>query len=34
MDLTLVRNGSLDENVIDVVLANPKPHILVGQLDG
>src|SRR5258708_546616 len=24
---------SLDESVIDVMFANPKPHVLVGQLD-
>jgi hypothetical protein len=29
----LVRGASPDENVIEVMLANPKPHVLVGQLD-
>ena len=30
---SLVKYGSLDKNVIDVMLTNPKPHTFVGQLD-
>jgi hypothetical protein len=28
-----MERGSLDESVIDVMLTNPKPHVLLGQLD-
>ena len=28
-----MKRGSLDESVIDVMLANPEPHVLIVQLD-
>src|ERR1700693_2135806 len=32
-NLPIMEPGSLDESVIDVMRADPKPHVLVGQPD-
>ena len=29
----ILKRGSLEESVIDVMLGDPKPHVFIGQLD-